>query len=81
MAESDHFSSYGVDHLEIGIHGWFRIYSTMVGIVLTDGWVGYQHFLGNQYGKCNKHKDWNLGVVDFAKQTSATILGRHSKCH
>ena len=59
--------------------GWNRIFVTMCGLVLTDSWLGFKHFLGSQFGKRNKHPLWNITVCEFSELVASKILSRHSR--
>ncbi len=61
--------------------GWFRIWTIMVGIVVTDGWLGLRHY-ADQFPKDsvkNCHQHWNMTVQDFAELVAASILRHNSK--
>ena len=61
--------------------GWFRIWTTMVGITVTDAWMGLRHHI-DKYPKDNarnRHKWWNLSEQEFAELVAASILRHNSK--
>ncbi len=62
-------------------NGWFCIFTTMIGIVVTDAWLGVRgHF--DKFLKCGKKKPspyWHIPEVEFAEMLSACILSQNSK--
>ena len=59
--------------------GWNRIFTTMCGIVLTDSWLSWKHFLGPQFGRQDRHPMWNIGVCKFGEIVASKILSNHSR--
>jgi hypothetical protein len=47
---------------------WFRLFTTMVGIVTTDAWKAYK------YGVNNKRKEKEIGIREFADRLAFDLL-------
>ena len=55
--------------------GYFRLWTTILGIIGTDMYLGYKHAVNiANYDRGRKHKDYHLGVRDFLARVAYDLI-------
>ncbi len=54
---------------------WFRLFTTMIGIILTDCWLGYKHAIKLAERRSRRrHKHHEIGLMEFTDWMATALL-------
>ncbi len=64
--------------------GFFRLFTTLLGMILTDAWLCYRYAIEagpfkSKIPKHRRHKHWGIGVKEYADIVASAILRKYEK--